>query len=298
MKAAAAALVFRLSQDSTHWGHRAPHTPHRHTHPTDFSTPLVPTQWLQQPGFHGDCITSTVTCFGPEALSDLLDEHWKSFVTNVRWRRLRSRGDKSHQWAPGELWLPSLPPTKARMWWGTAPGSDVARCDVRARTKESQTTEQLYHCLICSRLRLCLKPTEQTILLVVSSSGNVSEWRADDCVKTDLLRPGSCPLTALSDYCTTWWRSINESHDLNGIYVNPQPPWIRKCCWNCEHWSDISCLQVKLVNIRNDDITDGNPKLTLGLIWTIILHFQVCVLVSSSSLFIHSVCVNLYSTTL
>ncbi|NXA79875.1 DYST protein, partial [Thryothorus ludovicianus] len=33
--------------------------------------------------------------------------------------------------------------------------------------------------------------------------------------------------------------------------------------------------QVKLVNIRNDDITDGNPKLTLGLIWTIILHFQI-----------------------
>ncbi|OWK04173.1 hypothetical protein Celaphus_00016118 [Cervus elaphus hippelaphus] len=32
--------------------------------------------------------------------------------------------------------------------------------------------------------------------------------------------------------------------------------------------------QVKLVNIRNDDIADGNPKLTLGLIWTIILHFQ------------------------
>uniref|UniRef100_A0A3Q3BBV9 Calponin-homology (CH) domain-containing protein n=1 Tax=Kryptolebias marmoratus TaxID=37003 RepID=A0A3Q3BBV9_KRYMA len=32
---------------------------------------------------------------------------------------------------------------------------------------------------------------------------------------------------------------------------------------------------VKLVNIRNDDITDGNPKLTLGLIWTIILHFQI-----------------------
>lgn len=34
-------------------------------------------------------------------------------------------------------------------------------------------------------------------------------------------------------------------------------------------------MQVKLVNIRNDDIADGNPKLTLGLIWTIILHFQV-----------------------
>ncbi|KAL4666765.1 hypothetical protein H8959_005454 [Pygathrix nigripes] len=34
-------------------------------------------------------------------------------------------------------------------------------------------------------------------------------------------------------------------------------------------------VEVKLVNIRNDDITDGNPKLTLGLIWTIILHFQI-----------------------
>ncbi|XP_076805099.1 microtubule-actin cross-linking factor 1-like isoform X3 [Clavelina lepadiformis] len=33
--------------------------------------------------------------------------------------------------------------------------------------------------------------------------------------------------------------------------------------------------KLRLVNIRNDDITDGNPKLTLGLIWTIILHFQV-----------------------
>ncbi|XP_032817266.2 epiplakin [Petromyzon marinus] len=32
---------------------------------------------------------------------------------------------------------------------------------------------------------------------------------------------------------------------------------------------------VKLVNIRSDDIVDGNPKLILGLIWTIIGHFQV-----------------------
>ncbi|XP_041483855.1 spectrin beta chain-like [Lytechinus variegatus] len=33
--------------------------------------------------------------------------------------------------------------------------------------------------------------------------------------------------------------------------------------------------KIKLVNIRNEDIVDGNPKLILGLIWTIILHFQV-----------------------
>ena len=34
-------------------------------------------------------------------------------------------------------------------------------------------------------------------------------------------------------------------------------------------------FQIKIVNIRSDEIVDGNPKLTLGLIWTIILHFQV-----------------------
>ncbi|XP_076364796.1 plectin-like isoform X2 [Tachypleus tridentatus] len=33
--------------------------------------------------------------------------------------------------------------------------------------------------------------------------------------------------------------------------------------------------KIKLVNIRADDIVDANPKLTLGLIWTIILHFQI-----------------------
>nr|QVD39310.1 Dystonin [Schistocerca gregaria] len=33
--------------------------------------------------------------------------------------------------------------------------------------------------------------------------------------------------------------------------------------------------KIKLVNIRADDIVDGNPKLILGLIWTIILHFQI-----------------------
>lgn len=52
---------------------------------------------------------------------------------------------------------------------------------------------------------------------------------------------------------------------MDGVEMNPPPPHL--------------CLpQVKLVNIRNDDITDGNPKLTLGLIWTIILHFQVSLL--------------------
>ncbi|XP_074600372.1 dystonin-like protein short stop isoform X2 [Brevipalpus obovatus] len=33
--------------------------------------------------------------------------------------------------------------------------------------------------------------------------------------------------------------------------------------------------RIKLVNIRPDDIVDSNQKLTLGLIWTIILHYQI-----------------------
>lgn len=49
--------------------------------------------------------------------------------------------------------------------------------------------------------------------------------------------------------------------------------------FNAGHLFLAFCTQVKLVNIRNDDITDGNPKLTLGLIWTIILHFQVSALI-------------------
>ena len=30
-----------------------------------------------------------------------------------------------------------------------------------------------------------------------------------------------------------------------------------------------------MVNIRAEEIVDGNPKLTLALVWTFILHFQV-----------------------
>ena len=44
--------------------------------------------------------------------------------------------------------------------------------------------------------------------------------------------------------------------------------------------------EIKLVNIRGEDIVDGNPKLTLGLIWTIILHFQVGTKVTIKQFFI------------
>ncbi|KAF8564533.1 hypothetical protein P879_11000 [Paragonimus westermani] len=38
-----------------------------------------------------------------------------------------------------------------------------------------------------------------------------------------------------------------------------------------------------LENLGAQDIVDGNPSLTLGLVWTIILHFQVQTVVVSES---------------
>ncbi len=37
----------------------------------------------------------------------------------------------------------------------------------------------------------------------------------------------------------------------------------------------LDALQIKLVNIHESDIVDGNHTVILGLIWIIILHFQV-----------------------
>ena len=34
---------------------------------------------------------------------------------------------------------------------------------------------------------------------------------------------------------------------------------------------------VKLVNISNEHIVDGSAKITLGLVWAIILHWQVSI---------------------
>ena len=56
--------------------------------------------------------------------------------------------------------------------------------------------------------------------------------------------------------------------------------------------------EIKLVNIRGEDIVDGNPKLTLGLIWTIILHFQVGGFITSliSMIFYHILRCNILQT--
>ncbi|KAL1131833.1 hypothetical protein AAG570_011445, partial [Ranatra chinensis] len=40
-------------------------------------------------------------------------------------------------------------------------------------------------------------------------------------------------------------------------------------------WINSQLTKVKLVNISSNDIVDGNPKLILGLVWSIIQHWQV-----------------------
>lgn len=52
--------------------------------------------------------------------------------------------------------------------------------------------------------------------------------------------------------------------------------------YSCLEYSQIchDCLfagyfQIKLVNINSSDLVDGRPPVVLGLIWTIILYFQV-----------------------
>lgn len=54
--------------------------------------------------------------------------------------------------------------------------------------------------------------------------------------------------------------------------LNPRPqlPWR-----NGLNLYFLPLCQVDLVNIGGTDIVDGNHKLTLGLLWSIILHWQV-----------------------
>lgn len=47
----------------------------------------------------------------------------------------------------------------------------------------------------------------------------------------------------------------------------------QKNCWSTNN-RKIN-FQIKLVNINSSDLVDGRPPVVLGLIWTIILYFQV-----------------------
>jgi hypothetical protein len=85
-------------------------------------------------------------------------------------------------------------------------------------------------------------------------------------------------LSSTSDKCQE--RRLHNMIILKGVFFFLQPRERGTMRFHMLHNIDtalhfLHCKKIKLVNIRSEDIVDGNPKLTLGLIWTIILHFQV-----------------------
>ena len=78
--------------------------------------------------------------------------------------------------------------------------------------------------------------------------------------------PERCPVTSQV-------RKRNRPTRASGNNVL-QPNWTPSLS------SYIASLQVKLVSIDAAEIADGNPSLVLGLIWNIILFFQVKSLLS------------------
>lgn len=70
---------------------------------------------------------------------------------------------------------------------------------------------------------------------------------------------------------------ISGNEKGNYIYVNNLRLWtgLFKILLSQAYSFIIYILQIKLVNINVSDIADGKPSIVLGLIWTIILYFQV-----------------------
>ena len=70
---------------------------------------------------------------------------------------------------------------------------------------------------------------------------------------------------------------ILEENNVSAFYFVLFQVYTRYFMEFLSHFPNIylSFCQVRPVNISNDDIVDGNPKLTLGLMWYIISHFQV-----------------------
>ena len=60
-------------------------------------------------------------------------------------------------------------------------------------------------------------------------------------------------------------------YNVNSVVVSKPVNLVTEFC---------ELFQVKVVNIHENEIVDGNSKIILGLIWIIILHFQVLAMLS------------------
>lgn len=79
--------------------------------------------------------------------------------------------------------------------------------------------------------------------------------------------------SALKDaLCSQQVRSRNRTSVINVLELV-----IVKSRMHTKHISNVIFprFQVRLESIGAEDIVDGNPRLILGLIWTIILRFQI-----------------------
>jgi len=73
------------------------------------------------------------------------------------------------------------------------------------------------------------------------------------------------------------YAKITHPRDKCGLQPNPTKGKMRiHCLENVDKsLTFLNEQRVHLENMGAHDIVDGNPRLTLGLIWTIILRFQV-----------------------
>ena len=67
-----------------------------------------------------------------------------------------------------------------------------------------------------------------------------------------------------------------NAHHCQTLYSNSlQKLGVHLCLLPHKRLIDWVCFQIKLVNINPTDIANGKPAIVLGLVWTIILYFQV-----------------------
>ena len=77
---------------------------------------------------------------------------------------------------------------------------------------------------------------------------------------------------------TGWMDGTGDCFDLSPTEWHQLPSIRNTLLLLCSSFlSDILSLQIKLVNINASDVVDGKSAVVLGLIWTIILYFQVII---------------------
>ncbi|KAL8624968.1 hypothetical protein ACOMHN_039855 [Nucella lapillus] len=97
-------------------------------------------------------------------------------------------------------------------------------------------------------------------------------------INSQLSKAGRAAITDLSTGLKDGTSLLSLLEVLSGLVLKREKGRLR-----VHHINNVNTVlhvlesnyNIKLVNISSNDIVDGNPKLTLGLVWSIILHWQV-----------------------